>query len=645
MRTGKFVCRCMVRLLSKNLRLWICGAVFVWVFTIFILERYPPQKLVKTEEGVCLYNVSRVIKYIVIVSMDALFMAFALGSIMELLKLGSLFSESTLILFFNNLVFSLVIGIPILILDGLVRGQGVGNVLNLNVRFVLIFLMLSVTSAAFMGIVTYEKMHHYVLDKVTLWNQVYMSMSLNFFIMCGLSVAFMWYLEKNITVPIEALTEIAKRCIGSEEDLKEQCRELSRFHGEPGYLAAAFCKLMEDVEHYVAAVTAVTAEKERIRSELTVAARLQADMLPDSGLELTDRRDFLLSARMNPAKEVGGDFYDFFMLDEDRLALVMADVSGKGVPAALFMVVARTLLRSHIAKNESLAEAVTEVNDSLCANNKNGMFVTAWVGIITLSTGELRFVNAGHNAPLLKRGKKAYEYLMERSGLVLAGLEDMSYSQYKIVLHPGDGLFLYTDGVTEAHDAHKNLYGDARLRLKLNECPMETPNQMLETVWRDLLVFRGKAEQFDDITMLSFIYKGENRDKVKKTFPAEQGKMVEVGDFVEATLKDGKFPQELQGRILMAVDEIFTNICSYSGAVKVTVTCTATEEETEVCFMDDGTPYNPLERKDPDVRKSLMERQPGGLGIYLVKKQMDEVDYAYQDGKNCLVLRKKRQGG
>ncbi|MBD5457175.1 MAG: SpoIIE family protein phosphatase [Lachnospiraceae bacterium] len=272
-------------------------------------------------------------------------------------------------------------------------------------------------------------------------------------------------------------------------------------------LGNAFNAMTAQLRQYIGNLEAATAEKERVRTELTLASRIQADMLPDSGCARRDREEFSLYASMTPAKGVGGDFYDFFLTDEDHLVVLIADVSGKGVPASLFMVVAKTLLQSRIEGSSTLAEAVSAVNERLCTVNKNGMFVTAWIGVLELSTGLLTYVNAGHNPPLFGNGKKGYEYLKERSGFVLAGMEGMAYQQKTLQLVSGDALFLYTDGVTEANDEQGSLYGESRLLALLNSHAQEKPQQLAETVWKDVQDFQGEAEQFDDITMLALYYR------------------------------------------------------------------------------------------------------------------------------------------
>lgn len=273
-------------------------------------------------------------------------------------------------------------------------------------------------------------------------------------------------------------------------------------------LGNAFNSMTGQLKKYIENLAAATAEKERIRTELSLASKIQADMLPDSEAAFQKSTEFALYASMTPAKEVGGDFYDFFLTDEDHLAVLIADVSGKGVPASLFMVVAKTLLKSRIAGSDTLARAVTEVNSQLCAGNQNGMFVTAWIGVLTLSTGVLTYVNAGHNPPMLGSREKGYEYLKNRGDFVLAGLEDVIYGQRQIQLYPGDTLFLYTDGVTEANDRYGSMYGEVRLQALLNGNLETEPKKLAAAVWNDIQSFQGQTEQFDDITMLVLCYFG-----------------------------------------------------------------------------------------------------------------------------------------
>lgn len=254
-----------------------------------------------------------------------------------------------------------------------------------------------------------------------------------------------------------------------------------------------------------------SADKQQIASELSVATHIQTSMLPRIFPAFPAQKEFDIYAMTNPAKVVGGDFYDFFLVDDDHLAVVVADVSGKGIPAALFMVIAKTLIKDHAQRGTSPDVVFTEVNRLLCEANDEGMFVTAWLGVLELSTGHLSYVNAGHNPPLLRRAGGGYDYLRTRSGFVLAGVEETRYRSCSLELAPGDALFLYTDGVTEATDAEKQLYGEERLATALNSHKDYAPKELLSAVRDDVEAFVGQAPQFDDITVLSLCYYGQTQ--------------------------------------------------------------------------------------------------------------------------------------
>lgn len=245
-------------------------------------------------------------------------------------------------------------------------------------------------------------------------------------------------------------------------------------------------------------------EKERISAELNVATEIQTSMLPSIFPAFTDREEFDIYATMQPAKEVGGDFYDFFSIDDDHLAVVIADVSGKGVPAALFMVVAKTLIKNHTQAGLTPVEVFTLVNTQLCENNEVGMFVTAWMGVFEISTHHFICVNAGHNPPLLKRADGSFEYLKLHTGFVLGGMEEIKYKQVEMQLENGDELYLYTDGVTEATNANDELYGEERLLTVLNNNTELNPDELLSRIKKDIDSFVNGASQFDDITMVAF---------------------------------------------------------------------------------------------------------------------------------------------
>ena len=249
--------------------------------------------------------------------------------------------------------------------------------------------------------------------------------------------------------------------------------------------------------------------EERIDAELAFAKAIQHAALPSVFPPYPDRKEFEIFATMHTAKEVGGDFYDFYFVDDENLAFLMADVSGKGIPAAMFMMTAKTFIKSYAESGISVEEVFTYANAKLCEGNDAGMFVTAWMGILNTKTGQVLFANAGHNPPLVKHADGTYEYLKSRAGFVLAGMEGVRYRKNELTLAPGDAIYLYTDGVTEATNMSEELYGEERLKKVLDEHKDETVEKICAEVKKDVDEFVGEAPQFDDITMLAIRYKGE----------------------------------------------------------------------------------------------------------------------------------------
>ena len=332
-------------------------------------------------------------------------------------------------------------------------------------------------------------------------------------------IAFLMILRRKVIRPIDQLTQATGAFIqNNEEELAEGTATVNvpeiRTGDEVEVLADSFRKMEEDIISYLRGFMAVTAEKERIGAELNVATQIQADMLPRIFPAFPERREFDIYATMDPAKEVGGDFYDFFLVDEDHLAVVIADVSGKGVPAALFMVIAKTLIKNHAQNRDTPGAVFTQTNEQLCEGNDAGLFVTAWMGVLEISTGQFVYVNAGHNPPLLKRAGGQFEWLKSRPGFVLAGMEGIRYRENTLQLEPGDELYLYTDGVTEATNSSQELFGEERLQAALNEEPDLPVHKLLPKIKGCIDAFVGEAEQFDDITMLGLHYmeRGEKTD-------------------------------------------------------------------------------------------------------------------------------------
>lgn len=307
---------------------------------------------------------------------------------------------------------------------------------------------------------------------------------------------------RRLTQPIYTLTEGAGQISGGNLDYRIEVQS----DDETALLGEAFNHMTDSLKDYIRNLSRVTAEKERIGTELDIARNIQASMLPCIFPAFPDRAEFDIYASMDPAKEVGGDFYDFFMVDERHLAIVVADVSGKGVPAALFMVIGKTLIKDHTKPGIDLGEVFTEVNELLCESNSEGLFITAFEGVLDLATGELRFVNAGHEIPYICKGN-GYEPYKIRAGFVLAGMEGMRYQCGSMQLEPGDKIFQYTDGVTEATNQEMELYGMERLGEILCRNVDAEPQKLLESVKEDINAFVGEALQFDDITMLCLEYK------------------------------------------------------------------------------------------------------------------------------------------
>ena len=265
--------------------------------------------------------------------------------------------------------------------------------------------------------------------------------------------------------------------------------------------------LMITMINYIEKQRAITLERSRLKTELEVATVIQRSLLPPITDNYPGRAELELAASMDPAKEVGGDFYDFFFVDKDKLAFVIADVSGKGIPAALFMATSKTAIQNCVRDCASLSEAVMTANDSLCSNNTAEMFVTAWIGVLDILTGKLNFVCAGHNPPVLVSGGKA-DFIKLRSGLVLAGMSGVKYREHSLELKKGDRLFLYTDGVTEAENDSHTLFGEERLAACLQNAGSRSADEIIADVKAAIDEHVNGFDQFDDITMLCISYAG-----------------------------------------------------------------------------------------------------------------------------------------
>ena len=455
------------------------------------------------------------------------------------------------------------------------------------------------------------------------------------------------YMRRRIVKPIRILNEAALNMVEHLEDGTSP-EIVVKNDDEIKDLADSFSKMYHEVGEYIEKLEKVTAEKERIGAELTLASDIQAHMLPCIFPAFPDYDEFDIYATMTPAKEVGGDFYDFFMTDENHLAFVMADVSGKGVPAALFMVIAKTLIKNYAQMGQEPGQVFTTVNRLLCDGNDAGLFVTAWIGILDLESGLLKYANAGHNPPLIKKAGGQFEYLRSRPGFVLAGMDTTRYRQSEMVLNPGDRIFLYTDGVTEATDSSQQLYGEDRLESLLNRCQADTAEEMLADLKNDIDSFVCEAPQFDDITMLMLDFKKRKAGEgmTERLFPADDSALNDVLAFAEEELEKAECPPKAMMQLTVAIEEVFVNVAHYAypdeeGQVSFGIAFDSESRSITFRIADKGIAFNPLEKPDPDITLSAEEREIGGLGIFICKKTMDEIGYARENGENILTMTKK----
>ncbi len=557
--------------------------IYVIGFFAQFLYGYIPYKLWYTLGEISLprlNTVKNLVKFVVIIFIDAIIMAGLLGFLMEGLGINNLVSYTTLVFAFNNFDFSIMLGTLIIIganlygistykpkktekalispqiFDGMliiaiivgtaysiysvvvgidIWGMVAGVIfyllvaayalkpvtseikkkttqikISLTEKLIVIFITIGAILAVITGIRSFFTISG---DELQFWRSVYLNITLILSVFYISSIGFLWYIEKNITTPIESISNVVKNYVSDSNGIENgnyiisKCEQYASEESEAGVLATSFQKMVRDLEIYMKNLKTITAEKERINTELNIAKRIQADMLPKKFPAFPERNEFDVYAMNIPAKEVGGDFYDFFLIDENHLVVVIADVSGKGVPAALFMVIAKTLIKNHAQLGKSPAEVFTTVNNQLCEGNDESMFVTAWMGILEIETGKFAYVNAGHNPPLLKHLGKTYDWLKSKPGFVLAGMENIKYHQNEITLAPGDRLYLYTDGITEASNYNDELFGDSRLLQVMNDKKDLSLKELLLHVKENVDIFAGEKEQFDDITMLVMEYK------------------------------------------------------------------------------------------------------------------------------------------
>ena len=527
-------------------------------------------------------------------------------------------------------------------------------------------------------------------------------------------------ISKIILKPIKKLTtNIAQISLGNLDITTEVTS-----NDELGLLAQAFNKMTLDLKTSIEAYTREHIEKERIGAELNIAAEIQLSMLPCNFPPFPERKEFDIYATMHPAKEVGGDFYDFFFVDDDILAIVIADVAGKGVPAALYMVITKILIENNATSNKSLNDVFQAVNKSICDNNDTGMFVTAFMGYYYINTGKFVYVNAGHNPPLLLKfgirnsefgiqdfelgtaegvpyktpnselrtpnssTERVFNFLTSKPNNILGWKKDVVFNEVELSLEPGDVIYLYTDGVTEAMNKDLELYSETRLYETINKYKDLPPKELLLALKNEIEIYSTDTEQADDITMLALkVEDAQPQDLLRQntfcqntTLQASIENLSRAMDFINDVLDQHDCPHNIKTNIDIALEEIFVNIVEYaypptnfvgnafsrsefvesafnrsefgipnselqtpnsSLEGQISLKIIVENGEAIITIEDTGRAFNPLESPEPDLDAPLIDRDIGGLGVFLVTKIMDKVHYSRQENKNIFTMTKK----
>ena len=452
-------------------------------------------------------------------------------------------------------------------------------------------------------------------------------------------------ITRSLTRPIIHLVD-ATRQIG-QGDFHSQL-PVRKTRDEIMQLTSAFAVMQEELGNYILTLQ-TTMAKEKIESELQVAHTIQMGMLPRGFLT---PGNWELFATLDPAKAVGGDLYDFFYPDPDHLCIAIGDVSGKGVPAALFMMVTRTLFRAKAVAGSPLSVVMESINRELCQDNPSQMFVTFFAGIVNLDNGEMVFCNAGHNYPYILNQDGDVRQLKTKGGLPLGVSSDLGYRTGSFFFSPGEIMVLTTDGITDALNVTDDFFGEANLTAALTARPGSSPRQLTESLISEVKVFSEGTEQADDITILALQYKEATATDPVTAVPVHLTLSNNLDDLevirtsLDKLAADWNIPLKIIMEVNLVLEELFTNVVfySYDDREEHAIVMDFNLQDTrvlEIRIEDDGMPFNLLERKISDLYgKSLDEREVGGLGIHFVREIMTNVAYQRLDGKNVVILTK-----
>ncbi len=468
-----------------------------------------------------------------------------------------------------------------------------------------------------------------------------------------ISVLIILILVKRFTKPLNALTVHAKNLASSDfsQTSKEGLKQISkRSKDEMGKLADAFIYMQNTLQDYLKNLKITTAANEKIKSELQIARNIQMGMVPKDFPAFPLRTEIEIFAFIEPAKDVGGDLYDYFFINEENLCFLIGDVSDKGVPAALFMARSISLIRATttLMKKNSPHEILPgtildEVNKELYRDNEMCMFITLFMGILNIRTGKIDYSNAGHNPPYLLKNNKIIQ-LEKICGCPLGIKKATNYKSYSFILEGHDCLFFYTDGITEAMDKNDNEFSEKRLENYLNQINTESPKQIITKIVKEVKEFSANISQSDDISALAIRYFGNEiktkKDSISIVLKNQINEVEKLKGEAENFFRKHNINDNIQFDLTLALEEIFINIVSYAfedeSEHKIVVIINL-EEIIEIEIEDDGKPFNPIE----DVGKVFNEhKKMGGKGLKLVNKLVDELKYQRKENKNVLFLKK-----
>ena len=394
------------------------------------------------------------------------------------------------------------------------------------------------------------------------------------------------------------------------------------------------------------AYAVIKKQKDRMQEELNVGHTIQMSMVPREFPAFPERNEFDLHGLLKPAREVGGDFYDFFMIGEDEICLVVGDVSGKGVPAALFMAVTQTMIKTAASDDHSPASIVTRVNDALSSDNPASMFVTLFLAIVDIRTGRFRYCNAGHNPPYVVHPGGELTCLNQRHGVVMGAMPGLAYGEDETSLAREDSLFVFTDGVTEAMDQDGELFGEPRLEEFLAKADDSAAQNLTAAALQRIEEFAVGAEQADDITLLAYRLQESpvmtERNSLEISISADIAELARVQEATEKFAAEMDVPAGTIQKMSIILDELLNNTISYgfddANDHEIHLSIESNDDHVTLKISDDGIPFNPFAHSAPDTSLSIEEREIGGLGVMLVKQLTDSQAYQRLSGRNVITL-------